>query len=287
MKVFIDGELFDGHGPNAGRIPVTDHGLLYGDGVFEGIRVFGGVPFLLEEHLQRLSYGMRAVHLQLPGGLPRLREAVLTTVKAHGDPDVYVRLIVTRGDGALGVDPASCPVPRVLCLVDRVSIFPEEKRRVGITMATVSVRRPASDVLDPRVKSLNYLNNALARVECRQRGADEALMLNAQGHIAEASVANLFVVQGERVLTPPTTDGALDGITRGVVLQLARDAGLHAEEKTLGRLDVFAADECFLTGTGAGLVRVRSLDGEAIGNGPSRGVVDRLMDAYDARTRPG
>lgn len=282
MKVFIDGELYDG---KAGRVPVTDHGLLYGDGVFEGIRVFGGKPLLLEEHLLRLAYGMHAVHLRLPGGLPSLREAVMTTVKAHGAPDVYVRLIVTRGDGALGVDPASCPVPRVICIVDRVQIFPEDKRRSGITLATVSVRRPSSDVLDPRVKSLNYLNNALARIEARKQNADEALMLNGQGNVAEASVANVFVVRGERVLTPPTTDGALDGITRSVVLDLARRAGLSAEERTLGRMDLFGADEAFLTGTGAGIVRIKSLDGEPIGaEATSRGVVERLMADYDAFT---
>ncbi len=282
MKVFIDGELFDG---KAGRIPVTDHGLLYGDGVFEGIRVFGGKPFMLEDHLERLCHGLRAVHLALPNAMARLREATLTTVRAHAEPESYVRLIVTRGDGALGVDPASCPTPRIICMVDSVQIFSEEKRRMGVSMATVSVRRPGADVLDPRVKSLNYLNNALARIEARQRGADEALMLNAQANIAEASVANVFVVRGEQAFTPPTTDGALDGITRGVVLALARRLGLSAQERSLGRLDMFSADEAFLTGTGAGLVRVRSLDGEAIGGERAAGVFERLASAYDALTR--
>jgi branched-chain amino acid aminotransferase len=282
MKVFIDGEIFEGQ---AGRIPVSDHGLLYGDGVFEGIRVFGGKPFLFEEHLARLSHGMRAVHLRLPGGLPRLREAVLATVRAHGAPDSYVRLIVTRGDGPLGVDPTTCPTPRVICIVDLVSIFPEEKRRAGISMATVSTRRPTSDVLDPRVKSLNYLNNALARLEARERNADEALMLNAHGMVAEASVANVFVVHGERVSTPPTTDGGLDGITRSVVLDLARKLGLRAEERSLGRMDFFSADEAFVTGTGAGIVRVKSLDGEPIGNTDAAKITHRLMDEYDALTR--
>jgi branched-chain amino acid aminotransferase len=281
MKVWIDGELFDG---KAGRIPVVDHGLLYGDGVFEGIRVFGGTPFLLAEHLERMAHGLRAVHLRLAGGVDSLREPVHATVKAFSQADAYVRLIVTRGDGALGVDPASCPTPRVICLVDRVQIFAEEKRRSGISLATVSVRRPGSDVLDPRVKSLNYLNNVLARVEARQRGADEALMLNGQGNVAEASVANVFVVRGDRVVTPKTSDGALDGITRTVVLELARRAGLRAQEQTLTRIDLFGADEAFLTGTGAGIVRVKSLDGEPIGEGKQASVVERLMSAYQALT---
>jgi branched-chain amino acid aminotransferase len=281
MKVFIDGELFDGQ---EGRIPVNDHGLLYGDGVFEGIRVFSGKPFLFEEHLARLSYGLRAVHMKVPGGMDRLRQAVLTTLKAHGGTETYVRLIVTRGDGALGVDPISCPTPRVICIVDNVTLFPEEKRRAGISMATVSTRRPTSDVLDPRVKSLNYLNNAMARIEARQRNADEALMLNQLGHVAEASVANVFVVHGERISTPPTTDGGLDGITRMAVMELARKIGLRADERTLGRMDFFSADEAFLTGTGAGIVRVRSLDGEIIGTGESAPVTHRLMDEYDALT---
>jgi branched-chain amino acid aminotransferase len=280
MKVYIDGELFDG---KDGRIPVCDHGLLYGDGVFEGIRVFAGKAFLLEEHLVRLVHGMRLVHLSLPGGIGRLREAVLTTVAAHGEPSSYVRLIVTRGDGALGIDTTSCAEPRVICIVDGVKIFSDEKRRVGISMATVSTRRPGADVLDPRVKSLNYLNNVLARVEAKQRGVDEALVLNGQGNVAEASCANIFVVRGQQVLTPRTSDGGLEGITRGVVLELAKRLGFQAEERTLGRIDVFGADEAFITGTGAGLVRVRSLDGEVIG-GPEAPVFTRLLQAYDELT---
>jgi branched-chain amino acid aminotransferase len=282
MKVFIDGQLFDGA---EGRIPVNDHGLLYGDGVFEGIRVFAGKPFLLDEHLQRMAYGLRAVHLALPGGVPRLREAVLTTVAAHAAPDSYVRLIVTRGDGPLGVDPAGCSTPRVICIVDRIDIFPEEVRRAGISLATVSMRRPAADVLDPRVKSLNYLNNALARLESRRQGADDALLLNQHGLVAEASVANVFVVHGEQLWTPLTTDGALDGVTRAVVLGLGRQLGLRVSERSLSRTDFFAASEAFLTGTGVGVVRVRSLDGELIGEPGRAQVTERLIDAYDTLTR--
>ncbi len=280
MKVYIDGQISSG---DDARIPVVDHGLLYGDGVFEGIRVFGGKPFMLEEHLTRMAHGLSSVHMALPGGIARLREAVLTTVAAHAEPSAYVRLIATRGDGALGIDPSSCAAPRVICIVDNIKIFPEDERKAGITMATVSTRRPPSDVLDPRVKTLKYLNNVLARVEARQRGAAEALVLNARGHIAEASCANLFVVHGEKVRTPPVTDGCLEGITRGAVLSLAKRLGLAPEERSLGRFDVFSADEVFITGTGAGLVRVRSLDGELIG-GPEAPVFMRLLAAYDELT---
>lgn len=282
MKVWIDGQIIDG--PEA-RIPVSDHGLLYGDGIFEGMRATGGRVFRLEQHLSRMSHGARALHLQLPGGLPALRKIVGDTLAAHGDPDAYIRLIVTRGDGPLGVDPTTCPAPRVLCLVDRIKLFSEETRKMGLALVTSSLRRPASDVLDPRIKSLNYLNNVLAKGEARRQGADDALLLNAAGNVAEASVANLFVVRDGRLLTPPTTDGCLDGITRRSVLELAGTLGIPAVERTLSRMDVFAADEVFVTGTGAGILRIASLDGEAVG-GPAFGpLTTRLIEAYEAARR--
>lgn len=278
MKVWIDGELMDGA---HARIPIIDHGLLYGDGIFEGMRATGGRIFKLDAHLARLSYGARALHLQLPGGLPALRAVAEQTLAALGDPDAYVRLIVTRGDGALGVDPNTCPRPRVICLADRIALFSEEKRRAGLALITSSVRRPAQDVLDPRVKSLNYLNNVLAKGEARRQGADDALLLNAQGNIAEVSVANLFVVQRGTLLTPPTTDGCLDGITRSTVLELARSLGIPTIERSLGRMDVFGADEAFMTGTGAGIVRIASLDGETIGTGEAPVTTLKLVSAYE------
>jgi branched-chain amino acid aminotransferase len=278
MKVWIDGELMDGA---HARIPIIDHGLLYGDGIFEGMRATGGRIFRLDAHLARLSYGARALHLQLPGGLPALRAVAEQTLAALGDPDAYVRLIVTRGDGALGVDPNTCPRPRVICLADRIALFSEEKRRAGLALITSSVRRPAQDVLDPRVKSLNYLNNVLAKGEARRQGADDALLLNAQGNIAEVSVANLFVVQRGTLLTPPTTDGCLDGITRGAVLELARSLAIPTIERSLGRMDVFGADEAFMTGTGAGIVRIASLDGETIGTGEAPVTTLKLVAAYE------
>ncbi|MFQ5417309.1 MAG: aminotransferase class IV, partial [Myxococcota bacterium] len=225
MKVWIDGQIVDGA---AARIPVTDHGLLYGDGVFEGIRVHAGRVFRLDDHMLRFEASAKAIALELPGGLATAREVVMETVRAHGEPDAYVRLIATRGEGALGVDPTTCPAPRLVCIVDRVRIYPPEKLAAGVDLITSSVRRPPADVLDPRVKSLNYLNNVLAKLEARQRGADEALMLNAAGMIAEASVANLFVVRDGALLTPPATDGALEGINRRTVLEIAATHGSPA-----------------------------------------------------------
>jgi branched-chain amino acid aminotransferase len=248
------------------RIPVTDHGLLYGDGIFEGIRVYGGRGFRLDA--------------ELPGGIAAAREIVLETVRAHGTDEAYVRLIATRGEGALGVDPTTCPRPRLICLVDRVRIYPPEKLVAGIDLVTSNVRRPPADVLDPRVKSLNYLNNVMAKLEARQRGADEALMLNAQGMVAETSVANIFVVRGGVLLTPPATDGALEGITRATVLDLAANLGIPAREQTLGRFDLFAADEAFLTGSGAGVVPVRSLDGRPLGRGTPGPIYETIRAAF-------
>jgi branched-chain amino acid aminotransferase len=277
MKVWIDGEIVDG--PEA-RIPVTDHGLLYGDGIFEGIRVYHNRVFRLDAHMQRFAAAARGIALDLPGGITAVREAVLATVRAFGSDEAYVRLIATRGEGSLGVDPTTCPQPRLICLVDHVRIFPPEKLAEGLDLATSSLRRPSPDVLDPRIKSLNYLNNVLAKLEAKQHGADEALMLNAQGMVAEASVANVFVVRDGVLLTPPAVDGALEGITRATVMELAAALGIQVREQTLSRFDFFAADEAFLTGSGAGLVPIRSLDGRPIGAGVPGAVFEKVRLAF-------
>jgi branched-chain amino acid aminotransferase len=278
MKVWIDGRVVDA---GEARIPVTDHGLLYGDGIFEGIRVAGGRVFRLDDHLARFGAAARAIALELPGGLGAIREIVLETARAYGQPAAYVRLIATRGEGELGVDPTRCPRPRVICIVDRLRVYDEATLARGIDLVTSSWRRPPADVLDPRVKSLNYLNNALAKLEARRCGADEALLLNAAGSIAEASVANLFVHRGGELRTPPSTDGALEGITRATVLELAGSLGIPAREQTLGRFDVFAADEAFLTGSGAGIVPIRSLDGRPVGDGTPGPVTAKIRSAYE------
>jgi len=278
--VWIDGELVE---VGAARVPILDHGLLYGDGIFEGMRIYDGRLFRLDRHLARLAAGARALRLELPGGTAAIREIVLATARAYGRSEAYIRLIVTRGEGALGVDPTSCPRPRVICLVDQVAIYPEEKRQAGIDLITSSLRRPPADVLDPRVKSLNYLNNALAKGEARRHGADDALLLNCAGLVAEAAVANLFVVRDGMLLTPPGSDGALEGINRGTALELASELGIPAAERSLGRYDLFAAKEVFLSGTGVGgFVPVRSLDGERVGGKPPGPVLLRLRSAFEA-----
>jgi branched-chain amino acid aminotransferase len=281
MKVWLDGNVVDGA---EARVPVTDHGFLYGDGIFEGIRAYSGRVFRLGDHMRRLASGARAVGLALPGGLDRIREVVLETLRAHGQPDAYVRLIVSRGVGALGVDPTSCTDPRLVCIADDVRLYPPETLARGLALVTSSWRRPAPDVLDPRVKSLNYLNNVLAKQEARRAGADEALLLNGQGLVAEASVANVFAVRDGRLETPPVSAGALAGITRATVLELADELGLPAGERSLSRFDLLDADEVFLTGSGARVAPVGWLDGAPIGAGPGA-VTKRLADAYEARVR--
>jgi branched-chain amino acid aminotransferase len=273
MKIWIDGSIVD---EAEARIPVTDHGLLYGDGIFEGMRVIAGRVFRLEQHLERLSFGAKVLALTLPHPLTEIRQIVESTVRAFGQREAYIRLLVTRGEGPLGVDPTTCPRARLICIVTTIKLFSEQQREQGLDMITSSYRRPTADVIDVRVKSLNYLNSVLPKLEAKQRGADEALLLNARGHIAEAAVANVFALRGHKLLTPPASDGCLEGINRRAVLELAPQLGLEPIERSIGRADLFAADEVFLTGSGAGVLGVRALDGRTLGSGRSGPVTARL-----------
>ena len=265
------------------KLSVFDHGLLYGDGIFEGMRIYARKVFRLVDHLDRFETSAKAIGLVLPGGIERVGKIVLECARAFDEPEGYIRLIATRGEGALGVDPATCSNPALVCIVDRLRIFPARKLAQGLDMLTSSFRRPAFDTLDPRVKSLNYLNNVLAKQEAKLRGADEALMLNQAGLVAEASVANLFSVKRGVVSTPPASDGALAGITRDSILGVAREAGIEACERHLARVDLLAADEVFLTGSGAGVVPIATLDGQSIGTG-ERPVMDLLAAGFDRYT---
>jgi len=282
MKVWIDGQVRE---PENARISVMDHGLLYGDGVFEGLRVYNGRVWRIDRHLERLQGSARALGLEIPGGLGRVRAVILETVAAFLEPETeatggqaYIRLLVTRGEGPLGIDPFSCKEPRLICIVAALDLFPPDSLERGISLITSSFRRANPDVLDPGVKSLNYLTSVLAKREARLAGADDSILLNDRGRVAEASAANLFAVKRGRVLTPPVEEGALDGVTRETILELAREQGLHCSEQALTRTHLLAADEIFLTGTGARLVPVRSLDSVEI-PGPVPGPITRQLDA--------
>jgi branched-chain amino acid aminotransferase len=264
MKIWLNGKLVS---EGEANLPVTDHGLLYGDGIFEGMRVIEGRVFRIEKHLARLAFGACVLMLDIPYSQSELRGIVEDTVRAFGEREAYIRFLVTRGVGPLGVDPTTCPKVNVVCMVTTIKLFNEEQRERGLDMITSSYRRPTADVLDVRVKSLNYLGSVLAKLEAKQRGADEALLLNPRGHIAEAAVANLFALRGKTLATPPASDGCLEGINREAVMELGREIGLEVVERSIGRADLFQADEVFLTGSGAGVVAVRSLDGRTLGIG--------------------
>ena len=266
------------------RIPVLDHGLLYGDGIFEGVRFHFGKPFLLAGHLQRLRLSARAIALGVPWSDRELAAIVARVIEAFGEPQGYLRLVVTRGDGPLGIDPGPCRRPRLIVVAGQLSLVDAAARAAGIRVVIASTRRLPPDGLDPRIKSLNYLNHVLARIEASQAGADEAILLNAQGRVAEGSADNVFVVRDGHLLTPPVTDGALAGITRGLVLELARGAGIGAREESLAPYDLYTADECFLTGTGAELIPVAEIDGRRPGQCPGP-VYRRLEQAFRAHVR--
>lgn len=279
MLVSIDGRLV----PRAeARVSVFDHGLLYGDGVFEGIRIYDRRIFRLDAHLARLEDSAHAIGLAIPTTRAELAETVRETVRANRQVNGYIRLVVTRGEGPLGLDPTTCARPCVIVIVADLAVYPAEHYASGIRVVTAATRQVAAASVDPRIKSLNYLKNVLARLEAHQAGAAEALMLNPEGFVAECTADNVFAVHGRRVLTPPATDGALDGITGGVVRELALADGLAWDERRLARYDLFVADECFLTGTGAEIIPVTSLDGRRIGTGEPGPVTRRLAAAFHA-----
>jgi len=275
----MNGSLTDAAGA---RVSVFDHGLLYGDGVFEGIRFYGGRAFHLDAHLARLERSAAAIALDLPYPRAELRAAVEAVIAHAGVPDGYLRLVVTRGEGDLGLDPRSCKRPTVFIAAAPIRLFAGAERGVAVVVA--STRQAPPDVVDARIKSLNYMNRLLARLEANRAGADEAIMLNHRGHVAEGTTDNVFVVQRGALVTPPVSDGALEGITRATVFELAGRLGVEAREASIGVYDLRTADEMFLVGTGAGLVPVRSLDGRALGACPGP-VFQRIARAFDAFVR--
>lgn len=281
MKVYIDGQFLD---DEAAKISVFDHGLLYGDGVFEGIRAYNGRVFKLQEHIDRLFCSAKAILLTIPMTPANLSAAVVETCRRNGIRDGYIRLVVTRGVGTLGLNPNKCKAPSIIVIADKIQLYPPEYYETGLTIVTVPTTRNLHSAVNPAIKSLNYLNNILAKIEANNAGCEEAIMLNAEGYVAECTGDNLFLVKGRHLLTPPLSAGALYGITRGTVMELAQTAGLTVQEPNLTRYDVFNADECFLTGTGAEVVPVVKVDGRVIGSGKPGPVTRELVRAYHTLT---
>jgi branched-chain amino acid aminotransferase len=282
MKVFIDGKYYDGR---AAKISVFDHGLLYGDGVFEGIRAYHGRVFKLREHIDRLFCSAKAILLNIPMSHAHLMHAVVEACRKNKIHDGYIRLVVTRGVGTLGLNPNRCKNPSVIIIADKIQLYPPAFYQKGLEIVTVPTTRNLHSALNPAIKSLNYLNNILAKIEANQAGCEEAVMLNAEGFVAECSGDNLFIVKKGALLTPPLSAGALYGITRGVVMELAEEEGLTVSEPNLTRYDLFNADECFLTGTGAEIVPVVKIDGRVVGTGKPGPITRKLEEEYHTLTK--
>ena len=277
MKIWLDGELVD---ESQAKISVFDHGLLYGDGVFEGIRFYNNRVFRLTEHIRRLFDSARAIALNIPWTIEEVCRFTVDTVAANGLSDGYIRLVVTRGSGGLGLNPYLCERASMFIIASTISLYPEEYYTNGLALITCATRRPTPAALMPQVKSLNYLNNVMAKIEAIQAGALEAIMLNEQGYVAECTGDNIFLLKNGRLYTPRVSDGALDGITRTVILELADKLGVPAEERALTRYDLFTADECFLTGTAAEVIPVVSLDRRTIGDGSPGPDTLRFIQAF-------
>ena len=282
MKIYLDGNFVDAADA---KVSVFDHGLLYGDGVFEGIRLYDGNIFRLEEHLERLEYSAKAILLPIPLNRAELSKATCETCRINGLKDAYIRLVVTRGVGDLGLAPWLCPKPGLFIIASGISLYPQEHYDNGLAIVTVPTRRIGPAALPATVKSLNYLNNIMAKLEALQFGALEAIMLNEQGYVAECTADNVFIVHRGELITPSASQGALKGITRGAILDIARDLSIPLRETDLTRYDIWCADECFLTGTGAEVIPVVKLDGRVIGSGKPGALTQRILASFRQRVR--
>jgi branched-chain amino acid aminotransferase len=282
MKVYVDGKYYS---ERDAKISVFDHGLLYGDGIFEGIRAYHGRVFKLKEHIDRLFYSAKALLLNVPLNHQAVMDAVVETCRQNKLRDGYIRLVVTRGAGTLGLNPNRCKNPAVIIIADKIQLYPPEIYEKGMAIVTVPTTRNLHSALNPAIKSLNYLNNILAKIEANNSGCEEAIMLNAEGFVSECTGDNLFIVKESQLQTPPLSAGALYGITRRVVMDIAVESGLKVSEPNLTRYDLFNADECFLTGTGAELVAVTKIDGRIIGSGKPGPVTQKLIAQYRALTK--
>jgi len=282
LQIYINGTLYN---KEEAKISVYDHGLLYGDGVFEGIRSYGGKVFHLDDHLDRLWNSAKAIILEIPVTKAEMAKAIVDTLDVNKIKDGYIRVVVTRGAGSLGLDPNRCANPQVIIITDHIALYPPELYEQGLEIITVSTVRNHPAAISPRIKSLNYLNNILAKIEGVQAGCIEALMLNCRGEVAECTGDNIFIVRKGRLLTPPLEAGILEGITRDVVIDLARQAGIEVLETPLTKHDVYIAEECFLTGTAAELVPVVKVDSRTIGAGAPGPITRDLMARFHKLTR--
>jgi branched-chain amino acid aminotransferase len=282
--IYIDGKFFP---ESEAKISVFDHGLLYGDGVFEGIRFYHSRVFRLEEHLERLWDSARSICLDVPISGAEMTEALLETIRKNDMREGYIRLLLTRGVGNLGLNPAQCKKPSVIIIAAAIALYPKEMYEKGLSVVTCATRRTNPASLNPAVKSLNYLNNVMARIEANLAGADEALMLNDAGNVAECTADNVFVIKNGQIFTPPISAGALRGITRAVAFEIAAELGIQIKETDITRHDVFVADECFLTGTAAEVIPVIRADGRIIGTGKPGPISTRMIARFREITREG
>ena len=282
LRIYIDGNFYD---QAEAKISVFDHGLLYGDGIFEGIRFYNDRVFRLDEHIDRLWDSARAVAIDVPMSKSELIAATLETIRQNELHDGYIRLIVTRGVGSLGLSPDSCRRPSIIIIAATIALYPEDLYHKGLTMVTCATRRTPPAALSPRVKSLNYLSNILAKLEAQNAGAGEGLMLNEQGYVTECTGDNIFVVKKGEISTPPLNSGILAGVTRAVVFELAEKLHIRTVERDLIRHDIYTADECFLTGTAAEVIPAVQLDRRLIGNGQPGAVTLRLIESFRELTR--
>lgn len=277
MKVYLNGEFVE---KQDAKVSVFDHGYLYGDGVFEGIRAYNGVIFRLDEHIDRLYYGAKAIMLNIPLSKEEMKAAVVETVRRNNLYDAYIRLVVSRGEGDLGLDPRKCPKPTVVIIADSIQLYPKELYEKGMKAMTTYMRRNSPAALDPQIKSLNYLNNILAKMEASMCGYAEAILLNDRGYVAECTGDNIFIVKDGVLITPPVTIAALGGITRKTVMEIAEQQGIKVEEKEFTLYNLYNADECFLTGTAAEAIPVVEIDGRVIGDGKPGPITKQILRAF-------
>ena len=276
-QIYIDGKFYP---KSKAMISVFDHGLLYGDGIFEGIRVYDGIIFKLNQHLDRLFESAKTIMLELEMSSDEMKKLCAAAVRRNKLKDAYIRLVVTRGIGDLGLDPRKCAHPTVIVIADKITLYPESFYKSGLEVATVATTRNMADSLNPKIKSLNYLNNIMGKIEANNMGCPEGIMLNANGFVSEATADNIFIVKNKTLRTPPTYDGALEGITRNTILDIGQKFGYICEKKTLTRHDLYNADECFLTGTAAEIAPITYIDERPIGDGHPGPVSRKLMEAF-------